>query len=348
MKRFLRILLILLILLAAFVLQILHSGGFFRKVVPGFEGNIIQKINLPGAEDIAISREDRFLIVSSDDRASRWGKGKPRQGGLFMIDLSAESFTPKLLTGAFDSPFYPHGISLLRLDSALHQILAINHANGGHTIEVFLLYGDSLVYEKTLADESMISPNDVVAISVNAFYFTNDHRHTSGTWRLMEDYLGLRQSNVVYASGSSYREVDHGIAYANGINYDPTRNLLFVASPRDFLIKVYSVNSQGDLTFIEDIQAGTGVDNIEFDDSGNLWIGAHPNLMKFASYAAGKSEKAPSEVIQVTYRGIGDYEVSSVFLDDGAIISASTVAVPFTNLIFIGNVMDNELVVWKR
>ena len=347
MKRFLRILIILLILLAAFVLQILHSGGFFRKVVPGFEGNIIQKINLPGAEDIAISREDLFLIVSSDDRAAR-RDGRPAQGGLYLIDLSERPLTPTLISGSFDQPFFPHGISLLRLDSGRYQVLAINHVHGKHTIEKFLLSGNRLVYEKTLTDESMISPNDVVAISNQAFYFTNDHQNTSGFWRFMEDYIGLRRSNVIYSDGSTFREVSKGIAYANGINYDEQRNLLFVASPRDFLVKVYKTEDDGDLSFIEDIAVGTGVDNIEFDDKGNLWIGAHPNLMAFANYASGKTKKAPSEVIQLTYRSTGDYDVNSVFLDDGSIISASTVAVPFRNLVFIGNVMDEELVIWER
>lgn len=347
MKRLLYSLLILLVLLTAIVLQILHSGGFFRKVAPGFEGNIIQKIKLPGAEDIAISREDHFLIVSSDNRAAR-RDGQPEQGGLYLVDLREEPLSPKLLTERFEQPFFPHGISLLRLDSGRYQVLAINHVNEKHTIEKFLLSGDELVHEKTLSDESMVSPNDVVATSADTFYFTNDHRHTTGTWRLMEDYLGLRQSNVVYSDGSSYREVAHGIAYANGINYDENRNLLFVASPRDFLVKVYATNPGGELSLIKDIDVGTGVDNIEFDESGTLWIGAHPNLMKFASYASGRSEIAPSEVIQLTYRGTGDYDVNSVFLDDGSIISASTIAVPFNNLVFIGNVMDDELIVWER
>ncbi|MBE9488738.1 MAG: hypothetical protein IMY67_00470, partial [Bacteroidetes bacterium] len=139
-----------------------------------------------------------------------------------------------------------------------------------------------------------------------------------------------------------------GIAYANGINFDAKRNLIFVASPRKFLVKVYSRNTDGSLEFIEDIPCGTGVDNIEFDSDGNLWIGAHPNLLKFAAYAKGKEAMSPSEIIKIAYKGKNDYTVEKIFVNDGTAMSSSSVAAPFKDLILTGNVMDNKFLILKR
>jgi arylesterase/paraoxonase len=121
-----------------------------------------------------------------------------------------------------------------------------------------------------------------------------------------------------------------------------------VASPRKFLVKVYKTNTDGSLNFIENIDCGTGVDNIEFDNEGRLWIGAHPNLLKFASYAKGKVEHSPSEIIRIDYRGTKNYTVESIYLEDGTTMSGSTVAAPFGDLLITGNVMDDSFLILKH
>jgi len=125
------------------------------------------------------------------------------------------------------------------------------------------------------------------------------------------------------------------------------RNLLFVASPRNFLVKVYSTSEDGSLNFIEDIDCGTGVDNIEFDSEGNLWIGCHPDLLTFASYADGNKEISPSEIIKIEYRGTNDYSIDKIYENDGSAMSASTVAIPYKDVILTGNVLDSHFLVLK-
>jgi arylesterase / paraoxonase len=236
---------------------------------------------------------------------------------------------------------------MIKTDST-YKIMAINHTPQGHFIEIFKLNGEQLTFEKTLTDASMISPNDVVMIDENRFYFTNDHKYTKGFGRYIEDYAGYAASNVIFFDGENYREVAKGIAYANGINFDAKRNLLFVASPRKFLIKVFSVKTNGDLEFIEDIDCNTGVDNIEFDTEGNLWVGAHPNLLRFAAYAKGKEDTSPSEIIKITYKNKNNYTVETIYMEDGSEMSASTVAAPFGNFLITGNVMDDEFLILKK
>jgi len=346
MKKSVKILIIFVLLIVIFVAYTFISTGYFRTIENTFNGSIVKQINLPGAEDITISHQDSFAIISSTKR----GMYPPKEneiGGLYFMDLKNQEFNVIPLTSSFNKSFAPHGISLKILNSS-YKIMAINHTLSGHSIEVFNLKNKTLTHEETLTDESMISPNDVVMIDDNTFYFTNDHKYTEGFGRLTEDYLGRSLSNVIYFDGTSYREVANGIAYANGINYDVKRNLLFVASPRKFLIKVYNVLTDGSLEFIEDIDCGTGVDNIEFDKEGQLWVGAHPNLLRFTSYAKGKKEYSPSEIIKIDYRGTNDYSVEIIYLEDGKTMSGSTVAAPFDKYILTGNVMDDTFLLLKQ
>jgi len=238
---------------------------------------------------------------------------------------------------------------MIKIDSAKYKIYAINHPDEVvHLIESFILENGQLSADSIYVDDFIFSPNDIVAIDEKRFYFTNDHGYREGFGKMAEEYLGLKAGNVIYFDGENFREVDAGIAYANGINYDPVRALLFVASPRDFLVKVYKSEANGDLTFIENIPCGTGVDNIEFGEDGKLWIGCHPNLIHFGEYAKGNEEISPSEIITIDYRGKGDYSIEQVYEDDGGNMSGSTVAPTYENMIFVGNVMDEHFLILNR
>ncbi len=346
MKPFKRIVLILITLILVFVINIFVSTGFFKTIENKFEGEIVKKIKLPGAEDITVSTQNNFALISSTKR-SNFGLNKEDSGGLFYMELESGNYNTTPLTTNFSKPFAPHGISMFKVDNT-YKVMAVNHTAKGHSLEVFNLNDKILTFQKTIENPLIISPNDVVLINENQFYFTNDHKYTKGLGRLFEDYIGLSLSNIIYFDGENFKEVASGIAYANGINFDVKRNLIFVASPRKFLVKVYKKAKDGSLTFIEDIPCGTGVDNIELDTEGNLWIGAHPNLLRFASYAKGKKETSPSEIIKINYRGKNNYTIKQLFLDDGKLMSASTVAAPFKNLIITGNVMDANFLILKK
>jgi arylesterase / paraoxonase len=348
MKKIIISLLLILALLGGFVLYVFSTTGYFREIEASNSfGPVYQSISLPGVEDMALARVDSLLILSVDDRAAR-REGKEGLHGLYLVDLRDENFTPISISDEIDFPFFPHGISMYQLDSARYGVMAINHVNGKHTVESFLLEGKKLTHLKTIKGTNLISPNDLVMVSSEAFYYSNDHGNTSGFGVFGENYLGVKAANIGYFDGNSFRIVAENIGYANGIQYDFERNLLYVASSRGFLVRVFEVVPTGDLTLVEDIKVGTGVDNIELDESGKLWIGCHPNLMTFAAYAAGKKEIAPSEVITIEYQKGMEAKIESIWTDKGESMSASSVAVPFGNYLFIGNVMDQKMLVLKK
>ncbi|MEP1096790.1 MAG: hypothetical protein ABJG78_16860 [Cyclobacteriaceae bacterium] len=339
MKRNLFVLVGFVVILLGFIAYTFISTGFFRDINNTESYEIIAEIPMKGAEDFSISYEDNFMIISQDDRAAR-SNGRKRKGGLYYLDLSNDRFEPIEISD-FLTDFYPHGIGLLKLDSAHYQVLAVNHAKG-HTIERFELFGDSLVHRESYRDETMISPNDVIALDEHSFYFTNDHGYTSKWGLLAENYLGLKVSNVIYFDGN-FTIAAKNIAYANGLNIDRDKSELAVASPRDFKVKYYEIMDDGRLDFRRDLYVGTGVDNIEFDEDGNSWIGCHPSLLAFTAYANGSNESAPSEVIVIR----PDQTIEKVFENDGSLVSASSVAAPYKDLLFVGTVMDDMLLVMK-
>jgi arylesterase/paraoxonase len=220
-------------------------------------------------------------------------------------------------------------------------LYVVNHAGGEHTIEVFDLSAGHLHKRTTLADPLIVSPNDVAAVGRNRLYVTNDHGYPEGFMRVIEEFGRLAASNVVYFDGSRFSVAADGIAYANGINLSPDGRTVYVASPTGLAVQVYARDADsGDLSFVESIDTASGVDNIEVDEDGNLWIGSHPKLLRFRAHARDPNELAPSQVLRISRRPEGGYVVSEVYLDLGDQLSASSVAAVRGDRLLIGGIFD--------
>jgi arylesterase/paraoxonase len=348
MKRLLYTLLALVLLLCVYGGYILNSTGYFRKVENTNTQAILQSIPLYGTEDLTVSQQGEFVLISATKRGVQYPNAD-HQDGLYFMDLREEGAQPRLISGKFEKEFHPHGIDMIRLDSCRHRLFVINHVDELNTVEVFTLHNrDSLVFEESLADPQMFSPNDIVALGDREFYFTNDKNATNTLGKFQENYLGKAACKITYFDGKEYRTVADDLAYANGINYDAERELMYIASSRGFLVNVYQREKNGDLTLLKTIPCETGVDNIELDTNGDLWIGCHPNLMAFKSYSQGKKEKAPSEIIKLVYQEDGSHSLESFFVDDGSNVSASSTAAVFNDKVIVGNVMDDHFLILKK
>jgi arylesterase/paraoxonase len=85
----------------------------------------------------------------------------------------------------------------------------------------------------------------------------------------------------------------------------------------------------GDLSPRRTIEAGTGVDNIEIGQEGDLWIGCHPKLLTFVKYSKNPQTLSPSLVIKVVQKAPGQYDVKEIYLNNGQPLSGSSVAAVF-------------------
>ena len=87
----------------------------------------------------------------------------------------------------------------------------------------------------------------------------------------------------------------------------------------------------------------TGADNLEVDEDGSLWIGAHPRLGQFVLYWLGLKRHAPTQVVKVPfYAGrFGEREV--IYESEGRELSASTVAAVYKDRLLIGSLHEGVL-----
>jgi arylesterase/paraoxonase len=339
---------VLLILVGGWFVYLYWLAGQFKTIEPHFAGKCKVVGGVVGPEDITIHPRTGVAYVSGCDWRAVLAGGAGR-GAIYAYDLNAVTAEPVNLTPDADADFRPHGISLFVGEDGREALFVINHQGGEHRIDVFDLKDGALVPRKTLTSPTLVSPNDIVAVGPDRFYVTNDHRYPSGWKRKLEDYLRLRRSNVVYYDGSGFVEAASGIAYANGVNVSPDGRLLYVCAVTEGTLHIYDRDPpSGRLEHRDEIDLGTGVDNIEVEADGDLWIGAHPQLFTFLEHAEDHWKVSPSQVLHLTPRKNGGYDVEEVYLDTGEQISASSVAAAWGNRLLIGAVFDSKFLDCRR
>lgn len=331
------------------VIGILLPAGMFKSIQPHFDGTV-QKMTLPiaGPEDITIDQQTGTVFISADDRRANMKQPGSTRGGMFVMILTDSLPFLREVSPAHITDFHPHGISLWREPDGRLFLFVINHrqANPAHVVERFEWKNDSLIHLESISNpERMTSPNDLVAVGERAFYVTNDHYYaTRGLGRTLEDYLQRSIAFVNYFNGTSFITVADGIAYPNGITLSPDHSKIIVAATTGRKVLVYDRNlSTGALKLNQTIAVDTGVDNIEVDEQGALWIGCHPQLLKFAGHAADEKKFSPSQVLKITPTATGHYTTAEIFLNDGTLYSGSSVAAVYKNTMLIGSVFENSI-----
>ena len=309
----------------------------------GMQVTVRQRVEIPGPEDITIDHAANVAFVSSQQRRDEktgkiWLRPEDQPGGaIFALDLSGETLAKRLLTDqeALGFPFHPAGLSLFCGPNGERRLFVVNlRGTDDNAVEAFDVEGERLRHVGTARDpEHLIGPNDLVALDGDRFYVTNDHGARQALLRVLEDGAALPWSTVVFYDGSHFHTVAKQIEHANGIALDHARRRLYVASTRTKKIYDYAWDA-GDpareLTDRATIDLPGCPDNLEWDEDGNLWIGADPSFVKIVLYFSLRHlmPKAPSLVLCLRFDG-GEKQprVESVFHDDtGETISASSVA----------------------
>ena len=70
------------------------------------------------------------------------------------------------------------------------------------------------------------------------------------------------------------------------------------------------------------------------------WIVCHPQALKFLAHTKDEKKISPFEIIEIKYRGKGDYEQISVYLNDKTEISASSVGAVYKEHLLIGPIFQ--------
>jgi arylesterase / paraoxonase len=347
MKKIMKTILILLLLIGAFVFNSVYHSGYF-KTINNFTSGKSKRINgLIGTEDITIDQATGIAFLSSyDRRATRAGMDK--KGVIYTLNMNDSILTPIAKTTDFQqADFHPHGISLYTAPEGKKRFFVVNHRNTGNFIEIFDYKNDTLQHIESISDPLLVSPNDIVGVGERSFYVTNDHDEKASEWRSIKDLMRIGMGNVCYFDGQKMQKTGiEGIQYANGINCSKDGKTLYLAGTSAKAVWLFNRDiATGALTEIEKIDTHTGVDNIELDTAGVLWIGCHPQMLKFLSHAKDENAPSPSEIITIKYIGKGKYGLKTVYMNDGSVISGSAVGAAFKDKLLIGPVFAPYVVV---
>ena len=294
----------------------------------------------PGTEDVTIDPATRIAFVSASERRD----ADLPPGGIYAMNLDGDR-QPTLVSTDAPEDFRPHGISLWTGDAGEKRLFVISHPKaGGHVVEIFDVgAGGALTHVKGVSFDAMHSPNDLVAVSGEAFYASNDKGYLDGLMLQLETYFALPFSSAVYWDGENGRVAVPGLAFANGINVSADGNTVYIAEFLRQQVGVYDRDTEtGALTRRDTLAVGTGVDNIEIAEDGALWIGAHPRAFEFLAHAEDPTAVAPSQVVRVDPE-TGD--VDEVLVDVSGKLSASSVGAVNGKTLVVGAVFDTGVLV---
>lgn len=332
---------------AALTLRTVHLAGYFRSIEPHFNGTCRLVEGLVGAEDIAIDRGIGAAYLSGYDRRAAIA-GKPVPGAIHYYDLKAAGAVPVNLTPDADTSFQPHGISLWISPEGRRVLYAINHPAPGtrsyqDSVEVFDVESGALRHRTTIIDTRLVMPNDIVAVAEDQFYLTNTHANPRGRMQTIETYLRLRGANVLRYGRQGFRPVAENLVFPNGINASPDGLTIYVATTTTGEVLVYDRDpATGALTFRNRVAVGIGLDNIDVDGDGDLWIGTHPKLLALGPHGENPANLSPSQVLRARF-GTGAAEVDEVFLDRGDRISGISVAARDGDRLLLGQIFGEGI-----
>ncbi|HSK14428.1 MAG TPA: SMP-30/gluconolactonase/LRE family protein [Phnomibacter sp.] len=338
--RFKWLLYILTAIIIFLVANILFVAGSFKKIEPHLRGDLLQAYEgIPGPEDMDLDETTGSIFISSCDRwRLQQGLDAPTDGIYLLQPDSGQP--PRKLTSTYAGAFHPHGISFIRMHDTAY-LYVVNHSPSGDHVEVFDLRNDTLYHLRTIADEMMNTPNDLVAVGRDRFYVTNDHGYKQGVMRMLEEYLQLPFSSVLYYNGAGFAKVAGRLRYANGVNVSNNGTRLYVTTTigRN-LLTYHRDTATGQLTLAGRLPLKTGLDNIDVDADGDLWIGAHPKLLAFVGHAKDPAKLSPSQVLRLSPAPGDTYTVAEMMMDKGDNLSGASVALRYKDTMYVGAVFQ--------
>lgn len=308
------------------------------------------QIGIPGPEDIDIEflpGDSARLIVSSQERRKMDPAGEMAEpGGIFYMPIIAGNpGIPELfeIRDRDEMPFHPHGISLIKSGNET-LLFVVNHfIAGNHSVELFQIKDNALIFKRRFRSELMNSPNDIVAAGPEEFYVSNDKGSSGGLSLLTEMVFSLRWSTVVHYRAGVWDVAVRDIAFANGLAISKNGRSFYAAGVLDKGIHVFPRDAAtGNIgkrqTFFD---VGSGVDNLIWEDENTLLVAAHPDFFAFLRHLKNSQEHSPSEIYRINARnGV----IDRIFADDGQLIDAASTGLAFRGRLYIAQVFDPEVV----
>ena len=288
-------------------------------------------------EDILIDRERSQALVSWLDRRGSV-TGTPTPGTVGRIDLT--SAEPKIESALVSDPpeFRPHGMSLFIDAEGQRTLFVISHPTGKpHRVEVFEANTDGMYeHKQTIEDPLLISPNDIQAVGLRAFYIANDSGAKSGLDKMREMAFGASLAAVTYYDGTKFSVAIDGTASPGGINVAETQANRVSMFKRDVATSKLTPTGAAELPSLPD--------NIDVAADGSLWVTAHSNAIALVQQFADPTKVAPTQVFRIPADSL---KATQVFFTKGDLISAGSIAATLGDKMLLGSITDKKVMLCK-
>lgn len=252
-----------------------------------------------------------YIVSDADERAmfyppagrlnASFSTGQDRINVLDLDSNSVEEleifdYNEDFVAGALDVRVDSH-------DPNSRLLYIINHKPDHAVVSVFNHTIGSLearhVYD--VKDNIINTPSDLVAVSEEAIYFTNDHLFRSGRLRTFEDQYGpWKWASAVYCSfdfeddgiledeegsiaplilnSAPYcRPVAHGLSEASSIEFDVTTNITFIADSKLGEVKIYKRGERHLLNLLKTVYLGTSPKSLKLLANKDLIVATNTN-----------------------------------------------------------------------
>ncbi|KIH50310.1 hypothetical protein ANCDUO_19612, partial [Ancylostoma duodenale] len=180
-----------------------------------------------GSEDIALLEDEGIAFITSGIFYMS-PRGKGVEGQVFLYDFNQKGTwkaEPLKINGKYDQEnFHPHGISHIVTSTGVVRLFVISHTKAFEHAVLVLHWNRNtrqLDVVKTIRDEKFIRyiraapqfgvivrsldyllrPNDLVAVSENAFILSNDGSAQTTATNLLEILSLIPRGSVVYYDG---------------------------------------------------------------------------------------------------------------------------------------------------
>ncbi|XP_076979581.1 serum paraoxonase/lactonase 3 [Tamandua tetradactyla] len=300
-----------------------------------------------GSEDIDILPSGLAFISSGLKYPGMPSFAPDEPGKIFLMDLNEQNPMAQALkiSDGFDrASFNPHGISTFVDKDHTVYLYVVNHPHMKSTVEIFRFEEQhrSLMHLKTIKHELLKSVNDIVVLGPEQFYATRDRYFTTFFLSMLELFLDLRWSYVLFYSPREVKVVAKGFSSANGITVSLDKKYIYVADVVAKNIHVMKKHKNWDLTQMKVIQLDTLVDNLTVDPAtGDILAGCHPNAEKLLNY--DPKDPPGSEVLRLQSVLSEKPQVNTVYANNGSMLQGSTVASVYQGKLLIGTVFHKAL-----
>lgn len=329
-----------------FIADTAIDAGALRDIEPHFGGTCEMINGAVGVEDITIDPSSGLAYLSAHDRRA-WSKDRDHEGAIYLYRTGSLA-KPLVMPHDMTTPFFPHGISLWKNPTGHDRLFVVNHPHEEKEdrteilsqVEVFDIVDGSLQHVRTVTPEAPYSLNDVAALDGDRFYASIDRGSLTPTGRMLEAYGRLARGGIAFGDANGIRKAAGDLVYPNGIQVSPDGSTLYVAETTGERLLAFTIDkTTGTLTYQSETEIDSGLDNLEWDKHGDLWIGSHPRAIDFPAHGANAANRSASQVLRVR---LDEEEpvVTEVYLNDGNPMSGSSVGAPYKDRLLIGAVFE--------